>query len=127
MSKCKNYRNIHKITTKILTSIIDGGDGRTYHGTDYGPVLHEIKEELNRRHNAQALREQRQLERDMQAHALATEGKTCTKCKTTYAPNDIDDNFYKVARAPHRYRPRCKACHVKQSRINRIKIEEIPF
>jgi hypothetical protein len=123
----KRFPNIKKINTKILQSIVDGSDGRTEAGSDYGVLLDDIINELHNRKNAQAIKEQRQFEKDQQAHLLATEGKQCTHCRIVYPLNTVGDNFYKVANAPHRYRPRCKACHVKASRINRIKIEEIPF
>jgi hypothetical protein len=123
----KRFPNIKKINTKILQSIVDGGDGRTETGSDYGALLENIIDELNRRRNAQAIKEQRQFEKDQHEYTLNTNGRECTSCGKAYPLNTVDDNFYKVANAPHRYRPRCKACHVKASRINRIKIEEIPF
>jgi hypothetical protein len=123
----KRFPNIKKINTKILQSIVDGHDARTDAGSDYGPLLHEVIDELHRRQNTQALKEQRAHERQLLQAELEQHGKTCPKCQRTYAPDTIDANFYKVATAPHRYRPRCKTCHVEASRTRRIKIDEIPF
>jgi hypothetical protein len=123
----KRFPNIKKINTRILQSIIDNVDGRTDAGSDYGPLLSEIIDELYRRQNRQGELEQQRHAKELHAHELATVGKTCPKCQTTYAPDTIDDNFYRVANAPHRYRPRCKQCHIEASRTRRIKTEDIPF
>lgn len=120
----KRFPNIKKINTKILQSIVDGNDGRTETGSDYGALLPEIIDELYRRQNANAIKEQKEIERQMRLEELATKGKQCPKCERYYPLDSIDANFYKVAGSTTRYRPRCKACHVEASRINRT---QAPF
>jgi hypothetical protein len=123
----RRFPNVKKINTKILSQIVEGRDGRTDAGSDYGAMIDDITSELYRRQNVQAIKKQRSHEDQERQHELETHGRQCTQCKVYYPLDTIDANFYKVTKAPHRYRPRCKACHVKASRINRIKIEDIPF
>jgi ferredoxin len=127
----RRFPNIKKINTRRLVEVINSVDGRTEAGSDYGPLLHDIEQELYRRQHNIAKRKEQQFERDQLDYDLHINGRQCTQCKVYYPLDTIDANFYKVAKAPHRYRPRCKACHVKASRtiraLNKIKIEEIPF
>ena len=117
----KRFPNIKKINTKILSQIVEGNDGRTDHGSDYGAMLSEIIDELHRRQQTQALKEQREFDKQLHLAELAEKGKQCPKCLKYYPIDSIDANFYKVAGSTTRYRPRCKACHVEASRISRVK------
>jgi len=123
----KRFTKISKINTKYLQQIIDSEDQRTHHGTDFGPVIDEIREELFKRHNNQADRQERAFMQEQRNAMLAQiDGKQCTHCLVIYSPEQVDANFYKVAGSDNRYRPRCKACHVKASRQNRLD-NKIPF
>jgi hypothetical protein len=118
---------IKKINTKYLQQIVDSEDQRTDHGSDYGPVIDYIKEELWQRQLANSERQQRQFELEQhKAHLAQIDGKQCPKCLKIYPSEQIDANFYKVANSADRYRPRCKACHVKASRQNRAN-NKLPF
>lgn len=120
----KRFPKIKKINTKILISIVEA-DGRTDTGSDYGPLLEEIKEELMRRQAAQAERTLRTQERELAQKDTHVFGKQCPRCLKHYPVESIEENFYKVANQPHRYRPRCKACHIEAARTARIK--NLPF
>lgn len=119
----RRFPNIKKINTKILSQIVDG-EGRTDHGSDYGALLPEIIDELHRRQNANAIKEHKEHDKQLTLAELASKGKQCPKCEKYYSLDSIDANFYKVAGSATRYRPRCKACHVEASRINRT---QAPF
>jgi hypothetical protein len=121
------FTKITKINTKYLQQIIDSEDQRTHHGTDFGHVIEDVREELFKRQAIQADKELRAFEQEQRNAMLAQiDGKQCTHCLVVYSPDQIEANFYKVANCPNRYRPRCKACHVKASRQNRLD-NKIPF
>lgn len=120
----RRFPNISKINTKILAKIVDDS-GRTDLGTDYGPLLEEIRDELHRRQETQASKALNSMERQLQQEDTHINGKQCPKCKKRYPVQTIEVNFYKVANRPNRYRPRCKACHIEASKTARTK--EIPF
>jgi hypothetical protein len=123
----KNLSKISKINTKYLQQIIDSEDQRTHHGTDFGPVIDEIRDELFRRQLTQADKQERAFMQEQRSAMLAQiDGKQCTHCLAIYSPEQVDANFYKVAGSDNRYRPRCKACHVKASRQNRQN-NKVPF
>jgi hypothetical protein len=123
------FTKITKINTKYLQQIIDSEDQRTHHGTDFGHVIEDVREELFKRQAIQADKELRAFEQEQRNAMLAQiDGKQCTHCLVVYSPDQIEANFYKVAGLANknRYRPRCKACHVKASRQNRLD-NKIPF
>lgn len=117
----RRFPNIKKINTKILSQIVEGSDGRTDRGSDYSLLVEDIIDELHRRQDAQTIRAQKEHDKQLHLAELATKGKQCPKCEKYYPLDSIDANFYKVAGSTTRYRPRCKACHVEASRINRVK------
>lgn len=119
----RRFPKIKKINTKILQAIVDGG-GRTDAGSDYGALLPEIIDELHRRQDSHALKEQKCLERQRAKAYQHVYGRQCPKCQKHYSLDSIDANFYKVAGSTTRYRPRCKACHVEAAKINRT---QAPF
>ena len=123
----RKFTKISKINTKYLQQIIDSHDQRTEHGTDFGHVIDDVREELLRRQEINDAKALRAFEREQESAMLAQiDGKQCTHCLVIYSPDQIDVNFYKVAGHANRYRPRCKACHVKASRQNRLN-NKIPF
>lgn len=120
----RRFPNIKKINTKILNAIVNNQDGRTDTGSDYGTLMPYILDELHRRQQTLAIKEQREFDKQLHLAELAEKGKQCPKCLKYYPIDSIDANFYKVAGSTTRYRPRCKACHVEAAKINRT---QAPF
>jgi len=114
----KKIPKINKINTKILEQIVSR-EGMTDHNSDYGPYLEEIQQELYKRYNKQGIIEERLRDKELRDYDLHVHGRACTRCHKVYPLDTVKDNFYPVANSSHRYRPRCKACHVEATRRRR--------
>lgn len=122
--------HVKTIPTKYLKQIIANEGYNEQHTKDYGPVLDEVVNELNRRYLKADTIEQAKLSSMLNdpQYKLITEGKTCTICNLLSDYDSIAEHFY-LKRG--RYRSECKQCSkdkVKRTRqLAKIKLDEIPF
>jgi hypothetical protein len=131
----KKAIKLQNIRTDHLTAMIDA-QGVSSVGTDYGPILSELEDELNRRRSKQSERHERQaLSIQERILSKAPSEITCSTCTTVAKIEDAAALFYRDPRKsktqPNTYRTQCKECMKidtkERTKIKNINEKELPF
>jgi hypothetical protein len=116
--------HVKTIPTKYLKAII-AADGLNHDGTkDYGPILPELIDELNRRAEIEDTKHFHELLKQAN-DTTNTTTKVCTQCKLEVAIEDAKTHFYTKL---SKYRPECKKCSKdKIYKARKLKKIDCPF
>lgn len=111
----KRKIDARSIPTWKLKEIVEN-DGMTSIGTDYGPLLPELRQELHKRYHKENVRDMKRAHFErMRSEQAAPTHIVCTNCQATAKTEEAAALFYadprKIRRKqPNIYRPLCKTC-----------------
>jgi hypothetical protein len=138
LARRKRIPRVDKMPTKFLHEVLNSHvDGMAPHsGKDYGHLLHEMRQEYQKRMAALAQKieekDLKQREREEKIYEKMKNGIECTKCKTLYPFEAREKSFYRRAKEKrHLFQSECKRCHkertIQSKQWEKIDASEIPF